>query len=261
MFFRYLINSFSVWQLFLINFSILALISLLATYLGSLLISPYKIDHEFTRSTDSVLNILGSGYGIFLGFVIITLWNHYLNVQKIVYEEADAASALVRELEVFPAQDAQPLRQSIRDYLQAVRKNEWLTMRLGQESSQTWATTGKLYTTLQNFTPHNSKEEFYYRQLISHLDSMLKARRDRLIAAKSILNNELRTALILGAIVIVFLSSLLKSREGSLRIFSNLCLAMVLGFNLTLALNFNFPFSGAISVSDKPLYQGMLAKI
>lgn len=71
-------------------------------------------------------------------------------------------------------------------------------MRLGQESSQTWATTGKLYTTLQNFTPHNSKEEFYYRQLISHLDSMLKARRDRLIAAKSILNNELRTALILG---------------------------------------------------------------
>ena len=261
MFFRELINYFSIWELFFINLVILMGISLAAFYLGRFVMPALKKDEEYSKSTDSVLGILGSGYGVFLGFVIITLWNHYLNVKKIVYREADALSVIVRDLEVFPSRDIQPLKNSLVEYLHVTRTDEWQQMKEGKNSEQTWNAVYKMYRSFQDYMPQNAKENIYYRQVITSLDSLLKDRRDRLIAAQSILNDELRTALILGAVIIIFLSSFLKANEGSIRIFANFCLAVVIGFNLTLALTFDYPFSGSISVSNASFYQGVLSKL
>ncbi|WP_162263205.1 DUF4239 domain-containing protein [Legionella nautarum] len=236
-------------------------ISLTAFYIGRFFICPEKKDKEYSKSTDNVLSILGSGYGVFLGFVIITLWNHYLNVQKIVYHEADALSVVVRDLEVLPPSATVPLKSSLVNYLHSVRNDEWEKMKKGERSEKTWNNAYKLYRSFQEYTPHSTKENLYYRQIMNYLDGLLKDRRDRLIASKSILNDELRVALILGAVMIIFLSSLLKANEGSIRIFANFCLATVIGFNLTLALSFDFPFSGSISVNNAPFYQGVLSKL
>ncbi|KTD22146.1 Uncharacterised protein [Legionella lansingensis] len=259
--FRGLINLLPIWQIFLINLSILICISLLASYLGSILIPQETIDREYSRSTDSVLNIMGSGYGVFLGFVIIALWNHYLAVQKIIYEETDAISVIVRHLDVFPPKEASLLRKNIQAYVVAVRGDEWEKMREGKESEKAWTALQDLLLSFQDYTPQTPKEELFYRQSLSFLDKVLKQRRDRLMAAKSIINDELRTALILGAIVIIFLASLLKAKEGGMRIFANVCLAIVIGFNLTLAISFDFPFSGSISVGNSPFYEGVLATL
>ncbi|CEK11845.1 bestrophin-like domain [Legionella hackeliae] len=257
--FRDIINVLSVWQLFLIILVLLLSFSALATYIAYYLIPKESVDNEYSRSTDSILNIMGSGYGVFLGFVIITLWNHYLYVQKNVYQEADDISVVVRYLAVIPPKDRAPMENSLKEYLHAIQTDEWQQMRLGKESDKTWKAVYAMLKTFQNYTPQTAKQGLYYRQILNHMDSFLKERRDRLITVHSILNNELRTALILGAIVIVFLSSLLKAHEGgAIRILANICLALVIGFNLTLALSFDYPFSGDISVSSAPFYQGVL---
>jgi hypothetical protein len=261
MFLRGIINALPVWEIFLIVFIAFMLITLLAVYLGNVLIPQEKVDESYSRTTDSVLNILGSGYGVFLGFVIITLWNHYLNVQKIVYEEADSISVMVRNLAVFPPEKAAPLKAGISQYLEAVRNDEWELMRLGEESPKAWAAVQNLFVVLQNFTASTRKEDLFYRTILSEMVSVLKERRNRLLAARTIINAELRAALILGAVIIIFLSSLLKAREGTMRIFANVCLAAVIAFNLTLALSFDFPFSGSVSVSNSPYYQGALADL
>ncbi|ASQ44991.1 bestrophin-like domain [Legionella clemsonensis] len=257
--FRELINTLSVWQLFLINLVVLLSVSVLATYIASHFISKKSVNKEYSRSTDSILNIMGSGYGVFLGFVIITLWNHYLYVQKNVYKEADDISVVVRDLNAIPEKDRRPLENSLKQYLHLLRTDEWSMMRKGQESEQTWNAMRTMLITFQQYTPKTPKEVLFYRQIMTHMDSFLQGRRDRLITIHSILNDELRTALILGAIVIVFLSSLLKAHEGgTMRIVANFCLALVIGFNLTLALSFDYPFSGSIAVSKAPFYEGML---
>ncbi|OCH98001.1 hypothetical protein A8135_01905 [Legionella jamestowniensis] len=257
--FRELINTLSVWQLFLINLVMLLSFSVLATYIASYLISKESVDTEYSRSTDSILSIMGSGYGVFLGFVIITLWNHYLYVQKNVYKEADDLSVVVRNLNVFPEKERLPMENSLKQYVHLIRTDEWKMMREGKESDKAWSAMHAMLLAFQNYTPKTAKEALFYRQNMNHLDSFLKERRDRLISIHSILNNELRTALILGAIVIVFLSSLLKAHEGgTMRMLANFCLALVIGFNLTLAFSFDYPLSGSISVSNEPFFEGVL---
>ncbi|WED43288.1 DUF4239 domain-containing protein [Legionella cardiaca] len=257
--FRELINTFSVLQIFLLILVLLTAFSALASYLASILIPKETVNSEYSRSTDNILSIMGSGYGVFLGFVIIALWNQYLAVQRIVYQEADALSIIVRNIEVFPEEDRSILKNAVYRYLEAIRVDEWQTMRQGKESEKAWAATYNLYKTFQTYDPKTQKQALFYRQIINNIDATLKDRRNRLISMKSILTDEMRTALILGAMVIIFLSSLLKAREGALRIFATFCLATVISFNLTLALSFDYPFSGSISVSNAAFYEGVLA--
>ncbi|KTC86552.1 DUF4239 domain-containing protein [Legionella brunensis] len=259
--FREVINTLSVWGIFLINLVLLLSFSFFASYIASLLIPKKAVDQEYSRSTDSILNVMGSGYGVFLGFVIITLWNHYLSIQKIVYQEADSLSVIIRNIAVFPEKDRLPLQNTLQHYVKMVRTDEWQTMRQGKESEPAWEALQNMTTAFQNYTPTTPKQALYYRQAIGTLGTLLANRRDRLIALHSILSNELRTALILGAVVIIFLSSLLKARAGgTMRILANICLAIVVSFNLTLALSFDYPFSGSISVSNAPFYEGVLSK-
>ncbi|MCL9685706.1 DUF4239 domain-containing protein [Legionella maioricensis] len=258
--FRELINLLSVGEIFILSTILLISLSLVVSYIGSIFIKSESVSPEYTRDTDSILGVMGSGYGIFLGFVIITLWGHYMEVQKDVYEEAGAISSIVHNIKVFPQADAFFLRKNIAAYLQAIRDDEWQKMKQGKESNKAWDAFQKLYITFQQYTAKTAKETFFYGQIMNNMDTALKKRRDRLLAVKSIINNEIRIALILGAIVIIVLASFLKTK-GPARIFANICLTIVIGFNLTLALCFDYPFSGSISISNYPFYEGVLANL
>ena len=133
-------------------------------------------------------------------------------------------------------------------------------MKHGEESNKTWNAFQNLYLTFQEYTAKTAKEKFFYGQIMNNMDAALKKHRDRMLAVNSIINNEIRIALILGAVVIIILASILRT-HGPVRIFANICLAIVMGFNLTLALSFDYPFSGSISISNHPFYEGALAHI
>ncbi len=258
--FRWIINYLPVWLLFIINFSIYIILVLFGTYLSRVILSSKKIDTDYSRTTDSILGILGGAYGFFLGFVIVTLWNTFTTAQKIVYQEADAVGILGRSLTTFPASWQMTMDNDIDNYIRTVRVNEWEAMRNGKSSPLAWNAINQLYFHLHQYTPASPKETLYYLQVVNNLNDLLKKRRDRLFYRNSILDNSLRTALILGAAVIAFMTGLLKGQgqQGAMRFLTISTFGLVIVFNLTLALNFDYPFSGKIAVSNAPFYQGVL---
>lgn len=256
---RVLINTFNIWETFILFFILLFLSAILGSYIANHLLRADIKEHS--RSMNNILSIMGSGYSVFLGFAIIALWNYYLNVGNIVYQEADELSLISRNLNVFPEKDRVVLDEALRQYVLSVRKNEWESMRMGKESQLAWDNLHKFFSAFQQFSPSSSpKQQFFYNQAIRHLDEVLKYRRNRLLAIHSILRQELRLALVLGAVVILFLAGLLKADGSGLHLLANSCLAIIISFNLTIALHFDYPFSGGVSVSNAAFYHGALAR-
>lgn len=257
--FRTLINSLNIWETFILNFIILFLFSLLGSYIAHHFFRETVREHS--KSMNNILNIMGAGYGVFLGFSIIALWNYYLHVSNIIYHEADALSVIARNLTVFPEKDRAAFDEVLRQYVLSVRNDEWKSMTNGHESQLAWDNFNTLLNRFQQFSPSSSlKEQFFYNQEISHLDEALKYRRNRLLAINSIMRDELRFALVLGGVVILFLAGLLRANGSGMHVLANSCLALIISFNLTLALHFDYPFSGGVSVSNTAFYQGILAK-
>jgi hypothetical protein len=95
--------------------------------------------------------------------------------------------------------------------------------------------------------------------LINTLNELLKARRERLNGLKSIIPLPLRTALIIGSIFLVITLGGIRGERTFYYLIPILLFALVLGFNLALALSFDYPFSGPISVPNRLFYSGALS--
>lgn len=116
----------------------------------------------------------------------------------------------------------------------------------------------ELYKVLQSFVPTTTQDGIYYSQALLNLNNVLKIRRDRINQLNSAIPSRLSTALIFGAIILALTLGLIRGRPKFIDQMPIAIFAVVLGFNLAIALSFDFPFSGDISVKNRFFYYGIL---
>lgn len=254
-----LINAIPSWGV--IAFFVIFFVSFawIVSYLSSHAFSE-PVDIERKRAADNVLTILGSGYGILLGFIVVALWGDFLHARQSTEIEAGSLVAVIRNSAVFPEPIQKNIINAVGSYVKAVTQDEWIAMRTGQNSVKAFNALNTLFSTLQAYSPQPGKETIFYTEVLQQLNASATARHERLGTINSILPAALRLALILGGILLVFLTSILESRYNPARTILTLSLAGLIGFNLALAISFDYPFSGDISVSNAPFHQDLLAQ-
>lgn len=252
-----LIDLIPFWWMQCLSMGLLALITL-----GGTCISPYLFsmpdDSEHTERANSLIAILSGGFSVLLAFIIFNNWNVLLKAQDSAAQEANSLAIMMRNIAVFPADPKMRISLAIRNYTVAVRVDEWETMQKGRESTKAAQAISELYSTLQSYAPTSTMEQIYYSQALLSLNTVLKMRRDRLNLVSSVMPEQLSSALIISSLVLALALGLIRGRSRVLDKIPVTVFAIVLGFNLAIALNFDFPFSGDISVKNSFFYHGVL---
>jgi hypothetical protein len=257
--YRELINALPIWQL--IVFIMIGLI--IIAYLAALIPSYwYKIvDDSHREVANTVIGLLSGGFFILLAFVIVSSWEYYIKASDEVAKEAGYVDVILRTTKAFPEDFSKKMYMATADYATSVRVDEWATMRKGKESPKAWLAINNMYNTLEAYSPKVGKEEIFYDKLIDNVNNLLEIRRDRLIEIDSIIPHTLRNALIIGSVVLAILLGCIRGERTLYNLLPLLFFAGILGFNLALALSFDYPYSGDISISNAEFYKGSLSEI
>ena len=256
--FRQVINHIPFSLLITLMMAMFVSISFLSSLFSNYFVSVEE-DNEHTTLSNSLMSILTGGFFVLLAFIIINTWNYLQDASNSASKEADYLALIIRNSTVFPEVAQKEIKNAVREYTVAVRVTEWAAMRNGKESPEAWNALDKLYETIQRFQPKSKQEGFYYNSIINNLNGVLSSRRVRLNKIVSIIPPVLTYSIFWGSIFLAILLGIIRGTNKVLNMTPILLFSGLFGFNLALALSFDYPYSGDIAVSNKTFYSGVLA--
>ena len=254
-----IINNIPQWEFILLLTVVIALFVIVtANIIHKFFPGVTHVDNQ--NLVYSMINVISTYYAVLMGFVIIVLWQAYSKATVIVDTEASHLAIILRDSAVFPKVFHAQFSAAIGEYINNVMGDEWPAMQWGNISPLAEKSLEKIYTILQSFVPENDLQNTYYRDIITHLNSAMETRRQRILAVDSILPDPLRVIMSVGAVGIPAFLALVEIRNKALHQFIIIVVSCILGFNLGFALNLDYPFSGKLKVSEAPFTRGILAQ-
>ncbi|WP_298627825.1 DUF4239 domain-containing protein [uncultured Legionella sp.] len=244
---------------FLVIFLMLTFMAI--TYLFSRLSDSWlhiTADIAHIKLTNTLMGILASGFFVLLAFIIINTWNYQQEARNATSKEAACLSVLLRNVNVFPKTDQEKIQKAVAEYASDVRVDEWKTMRQGQESDAARISLEKLNTEIQNLQPTSYQDKLYHGLMTVDFNDLLQARRDRLSKIDSIIPKTLINTVWAYSIFLAIIVGLIRGKDTLINLTPVLLFSGLLGLNLALAINFDYPFSGEISVTNRDFYKGTL---
>lgn len=199
-------------------------------------------------------------FSVLFVFIIIDSWQFYLQERATVSSETAALSLVIRNAAVLPPEISKKITEDTLEYVRLVRTEEWKAMHEGRRGTAAWEAFNRLYSSIQAYQPSSGRETIYYSQMILNMNELLHARRDRVILGDSIIPPELSASLIFSVFLIAIGSGVTRRERGFFNMLPATLLSAAFGFDLALAISFDFPYSGSVSVSNSPFYEGTLGK-
>jgi len=255
---RYLLNTFTTLELGLIivgGFVILAVVGLLVTRR----LAPSLREASENEIAGVILGVLAAIYGIVLAFVIVSLFEDFKKTQGDVRTEASAISKVYRDSQAFAPAEAQRVRTAIGDYIYTVVHDEWPAMSHGKESERAWADLASIYRVLRTYEPVTTSQQVFYSEAVARINDVTGARRERLNDNEESLPLTFEILLVGGAGLLLAFMFIFGMRSARLHATMVMSVAVLLGFNLLLALVLDYPFSGQVVVSNSSYTSGGLA--
>lgn len=255
---RWLLNTFTTWELGLIIVGGFVLLAVVGLY-GFKRLLPRIAEEEINDVAGVILGVLAAIYGIVLAFVIVSLYDDFHKTAGDVRTEASALSMVYRDTRGFAPPVAAKLKLELGDYIQAVTGEEWRAMANGRESERAWSDLASVYSTLQAYQPQTTSQKDWYQETLVRVNNLVAARRERLNDAEEGIPPTFEVLLVGGALLVLAFTFVFGVRSARLHAAMAVAVAALLGFNLLVALVLDFPFSGQVTVSNAPYTTGGLA--
>jgi hypothetical protein len=217
------------------------------------------IRERVSTSTAVMIQVLAVFYSVLVAFVILGERGAISEANDHVADEAAAMSALFHDVNGFPPPAREQIRQAIQDYDRSVLVHDFHAVeRTDEPSPDTEAKLAALYADVQAAEPEAGNSSFY-RQAVSDLADITKARRGRNADATDTIPGPLFFLVVLVSFLVLAVATLLNTRERGTHVALLAGLAVVMSLNLALIVALEHPFGGAIAVTDEPLRAGVLA--
>jgi hypothetical protein len=255
---RWLLNNLATWELGLLivgGFVLIALVGLKLTWRWV----PALRTGESNDVAGVILGVLAAVYGIVLAFVIVALYEEYRVAGNDVRTEATALSKVYRDSQAFAPPGAIAVKTSVGNYIATVVVDEWPKMKHGEESEKGWTDLAAIYAALRSYSPKTVVQKTFYTEAVARVNDLAGARRQRLNDAEEALPTTFNVLLVGGALLLLAVTFLFATGNPRLHAVLAVSVAILLGFNLLLALVLDYPFSGTIAVSSHPFTAGALA--
>ena len=203
------------------------------------------------------LGILGTTYGVILGFMLYTVWNDFRVAEINTNLEAASLLTVSRIASGLPSPEREEFHELVLKYARVTIDQEWPAMRVQQDSQASEVVLGDMWKLLVEV-----KTESGGSNSVDHLTSVMGDLSER----RNLREQELQIRLpgilwlllVAGAAATVGSSCLLGNDNKWLHYCQVLALTFVVAVTLAAIADLARPFEGAVSVTPAPFERALM---
>jgi len=213
---------------------------------------------SFKAISPGLLPPLGIIFGLFVVFTAAQVWTDNEKARAEIDREASALRSATTLATSFPKEFQVQLSELIRRYIGDVAAQEWPMM--AQRTANLRGIPGVLAEALQAtlaLNPSSEGQKIAQRDIATALETVLDARRQRIITSESQVNLLKWLCLLLQAICALVVIAMVQSDNRLASIIAMGIFATGIAASMLLILAHDRPFTGQISIRPDPLLQVM----
>lgn len=196
----------------------------------------------------SQLIIIGTIYGVLLGFMLSDAWIAYQKADDDVRSEAAAALTIYRSSSLLPAACAVPLQNAAEAYAKTVITVEWPSMEQHQADFQGTPILAEMWRIVNSCSKDGSWSETARENIIGSLANLQSYREARLEDYDGHLPVMMWSVLLFGAAAVILASTLLGNENKYIHALHIASLTILISVSLLTISDLDRPFDGGTRV-------------
>jgi len=237
------------------------LILFLFIFTGLAMMGPFlvrlRIRLQHLRGNNEVAGfkfaVIGVLYAVLLAFVVIIAWERFHDAENALAREAGATATINRLAGGLDETSAATLRADLSAYLDSVLRDDWPAMVRGHSSAVTARVLSELYDQVIRYRPADLHDSNVQAELLSELDQVTRARRERLVMAEGTVPKVIWFVLFLGAALTISFTFFFGTENLVAQSCMTGILAAIILSAVVVVIALDRPYTGAIVVSREPI--------
>jgi len=232
--------------------SVLGVVLLLVTLIRRSV--PREVLRTNNEAAVTYLTVIGVIYGVFLAFVIFSLWEQRTNAQDHAETESSQLYVLFRLAREFPAPEGPELVQRIMIYNKEIVNLEWPLMarvdlsQLDQRNSEL----DQIWEDSVRFHPLSPVEQALYHRVLEASETVYVARRMRLLDAEASLGSLLWALVIVGGLATILPTLFIHVEHVGFLVVAKTCMVGLLVLTAYTIYELQRPFRGSWAIEPRP---------
>lgn len=208
-------------------------------------------DPDHNERVTFLIEVVGIFYALLVGLVAVGAYDHYVEVKKLVNQEASQLTTVYRAAQSFPNSRRCRIQSQVRNYAENVIDEVWPKQKTG-EIEEDQGRLDAVFESLMFHEPQNTQESNAQSVTLDAFNEYNNLRRERQGEVEIGLLPALYTVLFIGAIVTIAASWLLVG----VRLIDHLAitglLSLFIGVFLSLIVALDHPLQDSNSIPPKP---------
>lgn len=187
-------------------------------------------------------------YGIFIAFMIFTVWTRYNEAREATSAEADTVAEIYRTAGGLPEPMRGSLQKLMIEYGHSVVDHEWGAMLHGLPSRRTEAVVRKIWAQFDTM-PDQVRDSVLRDHLLTSWTRMTDLRRERLLRASTGLSEYAYALLIIGALINLGLACVFTVDDIGTHVLKAAALGTMIGVMLVAIWGLDHPFRSRVRIA------------
>ncbi len=205
---------------------------------------------QWDRVLGHVIGTFGVFFGILLALVAVSVYENYSDTREAALHEAGQITALYRGTTGLPDEVAEPLQETIKEYLRVVIEEDWPDQRRGELPGASLELVDELEAEIHEYEPEGLQQLAEFQQLLATFDDFVETRRVRIDATALELPTLFWIAIWVGAAVNAVLIGLIIVKSRRLHLVLAGMLALFIGLVMFTTADMDLPYQGALAVNS-----------
>jgi hypothetical protein len=197
--------------------------------------------------------VIGVLYAVLLAFVVIIAWERFHDAENALAREGGASATVNRLAGGLDESSAAALRANLSAYLNSVLRDDWPAMVRGRSSAVTTRVLSDLYDRVIRYRPADLHDSNLQAELLSELDQVTRARRERLVMSEGTVPAVIWFVLFLGAALTISFTFFFGTENLIAQSLMTGILAAIILSAVLVVIALDRPYTGAIVVSKEPI--------
>jgi len=217
-------------------------------------VAPLDDLHAAANELGNYLQTVGGIYAVLLAFVVYVVWGQFNDARGYLDREATALVDLHRTASALPTTTRRAIQSGLRDYVDAVLRDEWPAMAHGDEATidRIAERLEHVWLAIHGCKPCNDCQHTVYGEVLSRFNQLTDLRTSRLTAARARIPVAMTILLYTGAVLTVGSVYLLAFDELWLHALVTAALAGAIAHILFLIRDLDDAFAGDWQVAKTP---------
>jgi hypothetical protein len=197
--------------------------------------------------------VIGVLYAVLLAFVVIISWERFYDAEKALAREAGSAATIFRLCGGLDESSVAAMHENLSAYLRSILADDWPAMVRGRSSGVTTRVLSDLYEVVVRFRPADLHDFNIQKDLLTQLDELTRARRERLVMSQGTVPNVIWFVIFLGATLTISFTFFFGTENLIAQSLMTGILAAIILSAVLVIIALDRPYTGAIMVPKEPI--------